>query len=56
MTRPQSGPSFLDQLTTQATKLGQDVAARASTVGAEVAQQAEGVAKDTRKRVGVVSR
>ena len=43
-------------MATQAGKLGHDVAARASAVGAEVAHQAEGVAKDTRKRVAVLSR
>ena len=49
------GPGLLDQVTTQATKLGQDVAARASAIGAEVAHQAEGVAKDTRKRAASLS-
>jgi uncharacterized membrane protein YphA (DoxX/SURF4 family)/Skp family chaperone for outer membrane proteins len=39
-------PGVLDQ----ATKLGHDVAARASALGSEVAHQAEGAAKDARKR------
>jgi uncharacterized membrane protein YphA (DoxX/SURF4 family) len=39
-------PGILDQ----ATKLGHDVAVRASAVGAEVAHQAEGAAKDVRRR------
>ena len=47
---------MLDQVATQAAKLGHDVAVRASAVGAEVAHQAEGVAKDTRKRVAVLTR
>ena len=40
----------------QAAKLGHDAAARASAVGAEVAHQAEGLAKDTRKRVHAMTR
>ena len=50
------GPGLFDQVVEQAGKLGQDVAARASAVGAEVAQQSQGAAKDTRKRVGAISR
>ena len=49
-------PGFFDQVVEQAGKLGHDVAARASAAGTEIAQQAEGAAKDTRKRVGVLSR
>ena len=38
------------------TKLGQDVASRASAVGTEVAHQADGLAQDTRKRVHAMTR
>lgn len=48
-------PVLVDQVATQATKLGHDVAARASALGAEVVHQAEGVAKDTRKRVAALT-
>ena len=48
-----SAPAFLDQ----ATKLDcHDVADRAAAVGSEVAHQAEGLAKDARKRVAALSR
>lgn len=45
------GPVVLDQVTT----FGHDLAARASVVGAEIAHQAEGAAKDARKRVHALS-
>ena len=47
----QKGPGILDQ----ATKLGHDVAVRASAVGAEVVHQAEGAAKDVRKRAHAIT-
>ena len=48
-------PGLIDQATKQAAKFGHDVAERAAVVGAEVAHQAEGVAKDARKRVAALS-
>lgn len=42
-------------LVEQATKLGHDVATRASAFGAEVAHQASGMAKDARKRVSALA-
>ena len=50
-THAQKGPGILDQ----ATKLGHDVAVRASAVGAEVVHQAEGAAKDVRKRARAIT-
>ena len=44
-------PGVIDQVTSQASKLGHDVAERAAAVGSDVAHQAEELAKDTRKRV-----
>jgi uncharacterized membrane protein YphA (DoxX/SURF4 family) len=44
-------PKVLDSLTTQAAVLGHQVAERAAVVGHEIAHQAEGAAKDARKRV-----
>ena len=46
-----AAPGVIDNLTTQAAALGHDVAERASVVGHELAHQAEGAAKDARKRV-----
>jgi uncharacterized membrane protein YphA (DoxX/SURF4 family) len=48
-------PALLDQVTTQAAKFGHDVAERASAVGQELAHQAEGAAKDARKRALALS-
>jgi uncharacterized membrane protein YphA (DoxX/SURF4 family) len=39
----------------QASRLGHDVATRAAAVGAEIVHQAEGAAKDTRKRLTAMS-
>lgn len=44
-------PKVLDSISTQAAALGHEVAGRASVVGHEIAHQAEGAAKDARKRV-----
>lgn len=49
-------PVVLDQVTSQAGTLGHDLAVRASAVGAEIAHQAEGAAKDARKRVHALTR
>jgi uncharacterized membrane protein YphA (DoxX/SURF4 family) len=48
-------PGMIDQVATQAAKFGQDVAERATVVGQELAHQAEGAAKDARKRVHALS-
>ncbi|MBW0114907.1 DoxX family protein [Pseudonocardia abyssalis] len=45
------GPVVLDQVTSQAASFGHELAARATAVGSEIAHQAEGAAKDARKRV-----
>lgn len=44
-------PEIIDQ----ASRFGHDLAARASVAGSEVAHQAEGVAKDARKRLAALS-